>query len=317
MIKVVSYNPEFRDSWNALNSVARNGHLLFDRGFMEYHSDRFTDSSYIFTEDDTAIALIPANVVDNTVYSHQGLTFGGFVTSDRVNSIRMLKIWDAFLDELRARGMERLIYKALPHIYHRSPAQEDLYGLFRHRALLVRRDVTTVVDSLTPGIRSKRRERGIKKAAKAMVSYAPSQSWEEFWHVLSETLAARHEVKPTHTIGEITTLAARFPEQIRLFTASYEGRIIAGVVMFETKTVAHAQYIAASTEGREVAALDGLFDFLINLYRRSHRYFDFGISNENGGWVLNEGLVTQKEEFGGSTVVHDVYEVSISKEALQ
>jgi hypothetical protein len=75
--------------------------------------------------------------------------------------------------------------------------------------------------------------------------------------------------------------------------------------------VAHAQYIAASDAGRETGALDGLFQHLISLHAATHRYFDFGISNTDQGRVLNEGLVRQKEEFGGGAVVHDVYRATL------
>jgi hypothetical protein len=110
-------------------------------------------------------------------------------------------------------------------------------------------------------------------------------------------------------------LAQRFPNAIKLYLAQQNGHALAGVVMFETPTVAHAQYIAANPEGRDVGALDGLFDFLIQHYDGTHRFFDFGISNEDGGKILNEGLVTQKEEFGGSSVVHDVYEIALAIKA--
>lgn len=311
MIEILGYRPDQREIWNQVNADAKNGHLLFDRGFMDYHSDRFSDCSFLFLEDGKPLALLPGNVSGNTLFSHQGLTFGGFICDERVTSVRMLGLWDLLIEALRGRGIERIVYKSLPCIYHRSPAQEDLYALFRHGARLIRRDVTTTIDYRSPGTRSKRRDRGVKKAAKAGVSFARCDAWADFWCVLSGTLQARHGVKPTHSLEEITLLAARFPEQIALYLATSDGKALAGVVMFETGAVAHAQYIATSPEGRDVAALDGLFDFLIERYSHTHGYFDFGISNENGGWILNEGLVTQKEEFGGSTVVHDVYEVSI------
>ncbi len=311
MIEITQYAPSYREIWNSLNDRARNGHFLFDRGFMEYHSDRFQDCSLIVLEDGNLIALLPANIVGNTIYSHQGLTFGGLVIDQRVNSVRMLAVWDALLSHLRAQQLDRLIYKPLPVIYQRSPAQEDLYALFRHDARLVRRDVTTTINYLAPGPRSKRRDRGVKKAIKAGVTFEASQDWIAFWPVLADALQSRHGVSPTHTLEEIEVLAKRFPQIIRLYLARQHGETLAGVVMFETANVAHAQYIAVSPQGREVAALDGLFDFLIERFRHSHRYFDFGISNEDGGRVLNEGLVTQKEEFGGSSIAHDVYEVSL------
>ncbi len=311
MIDIMRYAASDREAWNTVNEQAKNGHFLFDRNFIEYHADRFQDSSYIFLEEEKPIALLPANLSGDTLYSHQGLTFGGLVLDQRATSVRVLAIWDVLLADLHSRGIQRLVYKPLPLIYHRSPAQEDLYALFRHGARLVRRDVTTTIDYGAPGTRSKRRQRGVKKAVKADITFAESHDWLGFWKVLSDTLGLKHGVAPTHTAQEITRLAKRFPESIRLYTAQAQGRILAGVVMFETTAVAHAQYIAASEEGRHVCALDGLFDYVIEHYRGTHRYFDFGISNEDNGQVLNEGLVSQKEEFGGSAVVHDVYEIVI------
>jgi hypothetical protein len=86
--------------------------------------------------------------------------------------------------------------------------------------------------------------------------------------------------------------------------------MLAGVVMFETATVAHAQYSAMSDDGRKTGALDGLFSYLIDHYRPRTRWFDFGISSEQEGQVLNQGLAGQKEEFGGSAVVYDAYRLS-------
>ena len=81
--------------------------------------------------------------------------------------------------------------------------------------------------------------------------------------------------------------------------------------MFSTPLVAHAQYIAVGEAGRELGALDGLFDHLIRHQPADRRWFDFGVSTERGGDVLNEGLLTQKEEFGGGSVVHDIYEMEL------
>jgi hypothetical protein len=38
-------------------------------------------------------------------------------------------------------------------------------------------------------------------------------------------------------------------------------------------------------------------------------FYDFGISNENQGRKLNNGLSYWKESFGASTIVQDFYEV--------
>jgi hypothetical protein len=39
--------------------------------------------------------------------------------------------------------------------------------------------------------------------------------------------------------------------------------------------------------------------------------FDFGISTENSGFFLNEGLLFQKESFGGRAIVYETYKLLI------
>lgn len=310
MITIRPYATEDRALWNAFNKTARNGHFLFDRDFMEYHADRFTDASILLLADDELAGIMPANRRDDTIHSHQGLTFGGLVTA-KASTPRTLALLDALRDHYRAAGAQQLVYKALPLIYHEVPTTEDGYWLYRNGAVLARRDITTTVDYRLPPYRSSRRQRGIKKAAKAGLVFGPSKNWQPFWDILTGVLASRHEVQPVHSVPEITLLAERLPENIGLYTAEKDGEVLAGIVMFITPQVAHAQYISASEAGKECGALDGLIDYLIERYRPTHRYFDFGISTFDAGRQLNEGLITQKEEFGGGAVLHDVYELEL------
>ena len=310
------YLPEDRAHWNSLNASARNGHFIFNRDFMEYHADRFQDASVVVVEDGEPLALLPANRAGDTVYSHQGLTFGGLILADRANTARVLAALREIVQLFAKSGVKSVIYKVIPVIYHARPAQEDIYGLTRLGAALVRRDVTTTLDLSEPGQRSKRRERGIKKAKAQGLHTRKSDRWDEYWSILAETLASRHDVRPTHTADEIKSLAARFPENISLVTTESESQLLAGLVVFETRTVAHAQYLASSAAGRDVGALDLAIDHAINEARPHKRFFDFGISTTDRGRVLNEGLIKQKEEFGGSAVVHDVYELDV-KAALE
>src|SRR3546814_8817995 len=99
-------------AWNALNRHAGNGHFMFDRGFMDYHADRFSDASLMVVEDGTPIALLPANVADAEAWSHQGLTFDGLVT-DGLGSTGVLAALDACAAPLKAAGAATITYKAL------------------------------------------------------------------------------------------------------------------------------------------------------------------------------------------------------------
>lgn len=312
MIQIVPYAPERASDWDAFNRSARNGHFIFDRRFMEYHAHRFTDASVLIQDERGVLALLPANRTGDEIVSHGGLTFGGLLLGQRANAALVLSILHEVSAHYRRCGAASLTYKAIPPIYHRQPAQDDLYALMRLGARLVRRDLSTSIDLREPGIRGSRRMRGIRAAKKAGLQVGLSDRLEAFWDVLTATLESRHGVAPTHSSDEMRLLLGRFPENIRLFLAEDNGEAVAGTVVFETDTVAHAQYIAANASGRANGALDLVFDRAIEHYGPSKRFFDFGISTTDGGLVLNEGLVRHKEEFGGSSIVHDVYQLSLS-----
>ena len=133
----------------------------------------------------------------------------------------------------------------------------------------------------------------------------------KFWEVLTSNLEQRHSVSPVHTISEITLLKSRFPENIRLYTATKDDEILAGVVIYEAGDCIHSQYIATTQLGREISALDLLFSYLIKERYKEAKYFDFGISTEEGGTVLNNGLLSQKEGFGASATIYSSYKIKL------
>ena len=152
----------------------------------------------------------------------------------------------------------------------------------------------------------------VKKAVKAGINCCESNDFGTFWGILEETLSSCHGCRPVHTVQEIEMLHQLFPDNIRLFTAMESSRILAGTVVYESKNVAHLQYIAASPDGKRCGALDALIMHLIDNIYNDKRYIDFGISTEQGGRVLNQGLIQQKEGFGGSAVVYDTYEIQVA-----
>jgi Acetyltransferase (GNAT) domain len=114
-------------------------------------------------------------------------------------------------------------------------------------------------------------------------------------------------------VDELKLLQSRFPDSIRLFGSYKEERLLASALVYDFGQVAHVQYVANSEEGREVGAPDMIIAHLIENVFSSRRYFSFGSSNEQEGRYLNEGLIFQKEGFGGRGVAQDFYELDLSK----
>ena len=310
-VRVERYRSQRAPDWNAFVAASRNGTFLLDRGYMDYHGDRFHDHSLVLLDADARmLALLPANEHAGHLHSHAGLTYGGLVLGPGSGAADTLELLQAVRGYLCAHGLAGLHYKTIPWIYHRQPAEDDRYALFRAGARLSRRDVLSVVPRLDRLRYQQRRTRGVKSARKAGVEVAESSDYAGFWQILAENLHARHGVAPVHSLPEIELLHARFPHAIRLFTARDGGAVVAGAVIYESERVAHVQYISANETGRRAHALDLLFDALLTGTYADKAYFDFGISNEQAGQVLNPGLVEQKEGFGARSVVHDYYELT-------
>jgi len=311
MIGIVQYQPENKRLWDEFVAQAKNGVFLFQRDYMEYHRDRFHDHSLLFFADEKLVALMPANLTSDALVSHGGLTFGGVVSDERMKTALMLEVFDALRAHLEASNIHKLIYKAVPHIYQDMPADEDLYALFRHRAQLIARGVSSAVYLPCRAPVSKDRKARIKQGQRSVLEIEPSEDYETFVAMVAHVLSAKHGLKPVHTAAELRLLAGRFPGNIKLFAASRGGQMLAGVLVYESKNVAHAQYISSTDEGKETGAPDLLLDYLISEHYSTKRYFDFGISTEQDGWHLNVGLTTNKEGFGARALLYDVYEMSL------
>jgi hypothetical protein len=278
---------------------------------MDYHSDRFQDGSLMVFGDDRLLAIMPANRDDRDLVSHGGLTFGGLIVDEDMRAEIMLRIFDPLTVYLAEQGISRLIYKPVPHIYHRLPGEEDLYALFVRGARLLRRDLSTTIARPHRLAYSKGRKWSINKARKAGLAVRPSVDFNTFMGIEQYVLRKYHGKTPVHSASEIAMLAGRFPDHIKLFAAYRQSDMLAGVIIYENDAVAHTQYIAVTDAGRDLGAGDLILDDLINTYYREKPYFDFGISTEDDGRFLNVGLARYKENFGGRSTVYDWYELPI------
>lgn len=309
---IKKYENTDKEAWNEFLLKCKNYHFMFNRDYMDYHSDRFEDFSLIFkNEKDKIVALLPGNIKNNIFYSHQGLTFGGFLIDKGVHAVDMLVFFTQLKNFLKDNNIKKIIYKCIPSIYHNYPAQEDLYALFLNEAVLYRRDISSSIDLQKEYSYSKGKKWAVNKAKKSGVVCEEVDQPSIVWSVIREVLAQHHNQEPVHNEIEIDLLKIRFPNNIKSYKCCFEGHIVAAAVTFETDRVVHVQYVAVNNKGREVRALDCLIDFLINISAKSATIFDFGISNENEGKYLNEGLIFQKECFDARAIVHDFYSIDL------
>lgn len=312
MTNICRYTSDKAEAWDDFVRRSKQGTFLFERAYMDYHHDRFADHSLMVYRKGRLFALLPANEADDVLWSHQGLTYGGLLTGKEATVEDVCDVFRVLNDSLRQEGFGRVVYKAMPWIYHRLPAEEDLYALTNvcDARLVVRHISSTLVAGERLRFAESRRS-GLRKARRQGIEVRESEDMEAFWNILNSNLKHKYGAHPVHTLAELLLLKARFPQQIRLFMAYHDDDPLGGTLVFETSQVVHTQYISASPEGKACGALDVLFDYLLNKVYPHVPFFDFGKSSNGDGHELNEPLVFQKEGFGGRGVCYDWYEYEL------
>lgn len=304
------YQPTDKSRWDQFVRESKNGTFLLCRDFMDYHADRFEDHSLMIYRDERLYALLPASAHGTQLRSHGGLTYGGLIMGNKVTTEEAVSLFAQLKSYLREAGFTSLLYRPTPYIYHRLPAQEDLYALWREGATLVGRDAAMVIDQTNRLKFRDIRKSGIRRAQKQGLTLSSEPVFAPFWQILIENLRQKYGVNPVHSLTEIELLHSRFPDQIRLHTVLNGSDCLGGCVMFVTPQVAHVQYISASPAGKDSGALDLLFSHLITEEYASVPYFDFGKSTEADGSLLNSDLAYQKEGFGARTICYDTYQLN-------
>lgn len=314
------YDSEDAPRWDKFVEDSKNGTFLFIRNYMDYHSDRFTDHSLLFFDNKKKLrALLPANETDNgekELFSHQGLTYGGFILNNDTRTEEVLTLFEETITYLKDKGFCRWHYKQMPTIYHRCPAQEDEYALWRNHATIESCLISSTIQLTNQGQApetERRRKRGMCKALENGYQIIDSDRLELFWPIMEKNLMQKYAVSPVHTLAEMKLLQSRFPNLIRCYLAVKDGTPQAGVIAYlANQETVHIQYGHATEIGKKEGALDLMYLTLADRFRRmGYHYMDFGNSNEEGGKVLNTNLIAQKEGFGARGVAYKTYCIEI------
>lgn len=303
--------------WNAFINKAKNATFLFHRNYMEYHNNRFEDFSLMVFDGEKLVAVLPANRVGGVVYSHQGLTYGGFVLSEKVKLSNVITIVKASLSFFYEQKITTLHLKPIPAFYCDFFSEEIEYCLFLLNAKGNKKECLSVLDFSNEFSFSKDRKQCIRRGISANLVVKEDNNFELFWNqILIPNLKQKHQAKPVHTVEEITYLHQHFLKNIRHFNVYHNDEIVAGTTIFITDKVAHPQYISGNEKKNELGSLDYLYHYLITEVFCDKNYFDFGPSHEENGKKINSGILFWKESFGAKTTIQSYYEVATTNYKL-
>lgn len=297
--------------WNEFIKNSKQGTFLFDRDYMDYHSDRFIDHSLMFyDEDNNLIAVLPSNIKDDILHSHQGLSYGGLIYNKNTRTIDVLRCFEKLKLYMKDNDIKSLIYKKIPYIYNQYLSDEDLYALYRNNATLIRRDIGYAID-INKRIELSRNKTRYLKKAKSLFYIKETSEFQSFYLIMEEALM-NHNAKPVHSSKELELLTNRFPNNIKLYGIFNSDNImVAGAWVFISKDVIHIQNMLATMSSKKLNVIDFVYNWILNSLCKNKQYLSFGISTEQNGLHLNEGLAQQKESFGARGLCYDFYNLSI------
>ncbi len=294
-LKFKIYRPNDKEIWDAFVARSFNGTFLHYRHYMDYHSGRFDDHSVFMFNGNKLIGLLPAHRINNRLYSHNGLTYGGWVNVKNLPPRQILNVWKSLLVFLKHNGIEDFYLKEIPlflsaYLSERNRLAFSAFGRVHHRFWHWIIDTRKPLNKLT----NMDRRQNIGKANRFIVR--ETDQWERFWQILQHNLLRRHQARPVHSLEEILLLKSRFPGNIKLFGAYDQDEMVAGSVLYLHRDTAHFQYVSTLPDTKDRSAVDKLVWEIIRKFHPSTRIISMGTAENEG--QIDEKLAYWKYSFG-------------------
>lgn len=309
-------------AWDEFVSASRSGTFFHTRRFLGYHpEDRFADASLFFADASGILATLSAasQEIDGERFlvSHPGASYGGLALSPKIGmkeTGEMIKVLMAHAMEQGFAGIRFL--RLTPPSVRREFSDDQEYWLFQSGWKAFRMELATSLsllgmkeESVLDRFSGKCRNM-VRQAERGGLTCRESDDFASFWPILEGMLRAKHASKPTHTLEEITRLHDLCPRDIRLFGAYLGEQMVAGIVgIVLHERALYTLYMAQDYAHQNIHPLHLLVSELAKTCIREHRrILHFGISTEDGGVKVNDGLFFFKESFGASAVRRESWE---------
>jgi len=319
MFKVIPFNKSnISDKvWDEFVQQSDNGTLFHTRKFLSYHpKNRFIDSSIVILKKDILFSVFSAVKKEKDgkiiLSSHSGASYGGFVHKQNLNLEESFALVESLISFSKNSNFDSIELTHTPMIYQTKYSNYLDFALIKNEFEYKKREISSVVQldisegELLNTFRATART-ATKKSMKLGIEIKQCDDFEDYYEILKMNLGMRHNVQPTHTLEELTKLKKLFPNEIRLWGAFKNKKLIAGVCNFSANPkVVLAFYISHLEKYQEYRAVNLLFYEIMNQYQKEgYKFLDFGIFTVN--MDPNWGLARFKENFGARGIFRDTF----------
>lgn len=301
ILSIKKYRKDNLTQWNSFIKNSLNGTFLLDRGFMDYHSDRFTDHSLTIFDEEVLICCVPAHGVDRKWLSHRGLTYGGLIFKEQKTYKEMGNILNAITNYLKSNNFNSCEFNLSPPIYDDNH-DEVLETLIRNGF-----EVTRSFDNMHVLLEdrstvSSKKTAGYRNGTFSELVFETSCDISIFYNeVLVPSLLSRHAAVPVHSLDELKKLQENFCDKISVQAVYLNDKMISGVLFFIKDNIVKSQYAASTLKGFQLRAMDFLYIESMEYFNiAGKKIMDYGTANNPDGSIIS-GLKRFKKELGAVT----------------
>ena len=308
--------------WDAFIGEANNGTIFHLRKFLNYHhKDKFEDHSLMIYKNDKLLSVFPAAVkIKNGkrfLISHPGASIGSFVVPVNLSIADGMKLVKILIEYTYEQSFDGIRITLPPSLYQRRISNYIDFALLKQGFGYTNRDITSILfleDNIEKNLKKFRSShlRAVRKAQDLGVFVRRSEDYEAFYQMLVQNLSIRHHAEPTHTLNELMDIKKRFPNDINLFAAYLDNKMLAGVVNFIiNEQVILAFYISHQEKYQKYRSVNLLFYYIFNwAINKGLKIYDFGTFTVDE--EPNMGLGRFKENFGASGVFRDTVQLNLN-----
>ena len=320
-LTLVPHTADKDAKWDAFVAASRNGTFFHTRRFLAYHPEgRFADASFWVMDGETPVAVLPAAIKDSKLIAHPGASYGGVVLAANVGVKESGEILAAITEHAKAKKLAGMSFVRLtPQSIRQGFSDDQEYWMFQQGWTCTRFEMDGAIDAsalteeLLMGSLTGKCRNMVRQAERAGISVKVTQDFAGFWKILEATLTGRHGTKPTHTVEEIIKLKTLCPNDVRLFGAYKADVLVGGIVVVTINNAAlYTLYMAQDYAHQKEHPMHMiLVEVLKAAIREKRRTLHLGVSTEDGGKVINEGLCFFKESFGCKPVRRESWELPL------
>ena len=306
-MQVVEYSKSLEQDWDEFVFKSKNGTVLHTQKFLSYHPEnRWVDKSVLIYNNGDLKAVFPACEVEGEIISHAGSSCGGLIVLRSNKLSETSKYFQLLINYYNKH--DKIVFKKHERIFDVHPAEEIELAAIQVDFNVIYKELSTCV-KLSGYTISKNRLDKVNRASKKIRIVENDSDYASFHIILENNLADKHAVRPTHSLSEMLKLKSLMPCTFSLLSAYYQDKMIAGIWLIKANDkVLHTFYVSQNYEFKNLYSISYLMNKVLEMAKRDgFEYVNFGVSTEDKGKIVNQGLVSFKESFGGFGVDRITY----------